>query len=137
MKPPPDRHWYLVSYDVSDDKRRVKVAKCLEGYGERLQFSVFRTFLSGRSLARLRWELSRKMAPEDGLLVIHLCPSCQARVEDRRGKRDWRQEAPVGFRIAGSAIMHPPTLEAPEADVPVLPDQKPSCKRKRSVKGAK
>ncbi|WP_306590433.1 CRISPR-associated endonuclease Cas2 [Geothrix sp. 21YS21S-4] len=107
MKHPPERHWYLVAYDVADDKKRAKVAKCLEGFGERIQYSVFRTFLSGRALARLRWELSRIMAPLDGLLIIHLCPSCQARIQDRKGKRDWKEEAPLGFRISGQSLKHP------------------------------
>lgn len=101
VKHPPERHWHLVSYDVRDDKRRAKVAKCMEGYGERLQYSVFRTFLSTRALARLRWELSRILDQEDGLLVIRLCPHCQARVQDQHGVRDWRSEAPLGFCISG------------------------------------
>lgn len=107
MRPSTDRHWHLVAYDVSDDKRRAKVAKCLEGYGERIQFSVFRIYLGLRALARLRWELTRRMAPTDGLLIIHLCPSCQGRIQDQRGKRDWTEEVPLGFRVAGSGIKHP------------------------------
>jgi|TergutMp193P3_1026864.scaffolds.fasta_scaffold02082_1 CRISPR-associated protein Cas2 len=106
VKHPPERHWYIVSYDVSDDKRRAKVAKCLEGYGERMQFSVFRTFLSRRALARLRFELSQKMDNTDGLLIIHLCPSCQSRIQDRHGSRDWRSEVPLGFKITGDTIKH-------------------------------
>lgn len=33
--------WYVVSYDVSDNKRRNKVAKLLDDYGDRVQYSVF------------------------------------------------------------------------------------------------
>ena len=32
---------YLVAYDVSDDYRRSHIAKILQHYGERLQYSVF------------------------------------------------------------------------------------------------
>jgi CRISPR-associated protein Cas2 len=32
---------YLVSYDISDPKRLRKVARSLEGFGVRLQYSVF------------------------------------------------------------------------------------------------
>ena len=32
---------YLVAYDVSDDYRRTHIAKILQHYGERLQYSVF------------------------------------------------------------------------------------------------
>ena len=40
--------WYLVAYDVRDPKRLREVAHHLEGYGERLQFSVFRCRLTER-----------------------------------------------------------------------------------------
>lgn len=33
---------YLIAYDISDNKRRTRIAKLLEKYGyERIQFSVF------------------------------------------------------------------------------------------------
>jgi CRISPR-associated protein Cas2 len=108
VRHPPERHWYIISYDVSDDKRRSKVAKCLEGYGERLQFSVFRTFLSRRLLARLRFEICQKMDDTDGLLIIHLCPSCQSRIQDKHGSKDWRAEAPLGFKITGNVVKYLP-----------------------------
>jgi CRISPR-associated protein Cas2 len=36
----------VVVYDIPDDKRRRKLAKFLEGYGRRVQFSVFECFLT-------------------------------------------------------------------------------------------
>lgn len=32
---------YLISYDIAVDKRRTKIAKLLEGFGQRVQYSVF------------------------------------------------------------------------------------------------
>ena len=32
---------YVISYDISENKIRNKVAKILEGYGKRIQYSVF------------------------------------------------------------------------------------------------
>ncbi len=133
MKAGPERHWYLFSYDVSDDKRRAKVAKCLEGFGERVQFSVFRVYVSPRSLARLRWELSRRMDSADGLLVIHLCSSCQARVQDQRGKRDWREEAPKGFRVSGEPIKHLPAEEPQSSPGSTSTSPKPRPRKPRSM----
>lgn len=65
--------WYLVSYDVRDPKRLRKVAKRLEGYGSRVQLSVFRVRLTRDTLEKLRLELTQLMAIEDDLLVIPLC----------------------------------------------------------------
>ena len=36
-----EKRSYLVAYDINDDRRRNRVAKILQGYGERLQYSVF------------------------------------------------------------------------------------------------
>lgn len=49
---------YLVCYDIEDDRERVRIAKCLEHYGLRVQYSVFEVHLSSKALLkRLRTEL--------------------------------------------------------------------------------
>lgn len=83
MKTHKNKQWYLVSYDVRDPKRLRQTAKCLEGYGVRLQYSLFRCHLTKRGIERLRWELSRIRSPEDSILLIGLCPSCAARINQR------------------------------------------------------
>ena len=69
-------HWWLVCYDVRDPKRLRKAAKHMEGYGERMQYSVFRCWLNPRSMEQLRWELTEILMPEDDVLFIPLCSSC-------------------------------------------------------------
>ena len=34
-------NYYLICYDIEDDGRRNRVAKCLERWGRRVQYSVF------------------------------------------------------------------------------------------------
>lgn len=92
------KRWQLVSYDIRDEKRLRKVAKLLQGYGTRLQYSVFRCHLSDRDLERLRWELTRIMTKEDDLLVVSLCNSCVARVRATNPDGQWPEEPP-GFII--------------------------------------
>lgn len=36
---------YLICYDIEDDRERNRVAKCLERYGDRVQYSVFELHL--------------------------------------------------------------------------------------------
>jgi CRISPR-associated protein Cas2 len=48
----------VVSYDISDDKRRRKVAKIMEGYGYRVQYSVFECELEPKKLSQLIRRLS-------------------------------------------------------------------------------
>jgi CRISPR-associated protein Cas2 len=83
--------WSLVCYDVRNDKRLRRVAKVLEGYGKRVQFSVFRCHLGGRELQRLRWELAKIMQEEDSLLVIRLCAHCIQGLKDYAPKGEWAQ----------------------------------------------
>lgn len=88
--------WHLVSYDVRDSKRLRRVAKLLEGYGERVQYSIFRVRLNAQKLEKLRWQLTELMSTEDDLLVIPLCERCAGRVDEHsRGDRsDWGDPPP-------------------------------------------
>lgn len=95
-----DKHWHLITYDVRDSKRLRKVAKKLEGYGERMQYSVFRCRLDRLSLEKLCWELAEMMKEEDDLLVMPLCPSCAERVPlHSTGDQSAWASAPPTFRI--------------------------------------
>ena len=46
-----ERNRYFVTYDISDDTRRTAVFKTLRGFGDHLQYSVFRCDLSPRQRA--------------------------------------------------------------------------------------
>ena len=70
--------WWLICYDVRDPKRLRKCAKHMEGYGDRMQYSVFRCWLTQRQTERLRWELTELLRPEDDVLLIPLCGECVA-----------------------------------------------------------
>jgi len=89
-----NRLWYLLSYDVRDPERLRRTARHLEGYGERVQYSLFRCRLSERQLERLRWELSRILAPEDDLLVIGICKACSARIRRNNALIQWEERQP-------------------------------------------
>ena len=77
--------WWLVCYDVHDPKRLRKVAKHMEGYGERMQYSVFRCWLTRRELERLRWELTELLDPVDEVMLIPLGGSCVSGIQSTHG----------------------------------------------------
>jgi len=74
------KNWHLITYDVRDAKRLRHIAKKLEGYGERIQYSVFRCRLDRGALEKLHWELNAIMDAEDDLLVVPLCNRCAERI---------------------------------------------------------
>ncbi len=51
----------LVVYDIPDDKRRNKLATFLEGYGRRVQYSVFECFLSLAEMRQLHQKIARRV----------------------------------------------------------------------------
>ena len=64
---------YLVSYDIRDPKRLRRVAKALEGFGARLQYSVFECPLDLTRLAKLKAELHGLVNhEEDQVLFVSL-----------------------------------------------------------------
>ena len=64
------KQWHLVSYDVRDPKRLRRVAKALESYGTRLQYSVFRCRLDARCWNGSTGNWLQIMEDVDDLLVI-------------------------------------------------------------------
>ncbi|NEP62230.1 MAG: CRISPR-associated endonuclease Cas2 [Symploca sp. SIO2G7] len=54
----------LVVYDIPDNKRRTKLAKFLEGYGRRVQYSVFECFLSLPKMRSLHTKVLKRVNSE-------------------------------------------------------------------------
>jgi CRISPR-associated protein Cas2 len=83
----------VVTYDVSEDKRRTKIHKVLKSYGQWMQFSVFECSLSETEYARLRARLSKLIKPEqDSIRFYFLCACCQNKVE-RIGGEEVRDDS--------------------------------------------
>lgn len=61
-----DRQFILIIYDIVDNKRRVKFAKLLEGYGTRVQKSAFEAMLSQKSYEKLVREIPRYINSASG-----------------------------------------------------------------------
>lgn len=73
------RRFYVVSYDIPDDRRRTKIAKILQGYGDRIQYSVFIVIARPANLQRLRAKLKQKIiATEDSIAMFDLGPFNEA-----------------------------------------------------------
>ena len=67
---------YLVSYDIANAKRLRRVAKTLESYGTRLQFSVFECPLDDTRLAQAKAALAAIInADHDQVLFVSLGPA--------------------------------------------------------------
>jgi CRISPR-associated protein Cas2 len=71
----------VVSYDIPDDKRRLKVMKMLRGFGHHAQYSVFECRLKRRDLRRLQKGLKALIREEeDDVRLYLLCEQCVPRM---------------------------------------------------------
>ena len=69
---------YLVSYDISDDKRRTRLAKTIKDFGDRVQYSVFECNLDSNlrdeMIARIENIIDQE---KDSVRIYGLCGSCE------------------------------------------------------------
>lgn len=65
-------HYFLLIYDISDDKRRTKLAKLMEGYGKRVQYSAFECWLNIRQYNKFMKEIEKIHHKEDNIRIYNL-----------------------------------------------------------------
>ncbi len=64
--------FWIVTYDIPDDKRRRKVAKLLEGFGRRAQYSVFECDLKKEDYNRMKSRLKKLVNPRQDNIRFYL-----------------------------------------------------------------
>jgi len=69
--------FYIISYDVSDDKRRTQIAEILKDFGTRVQYSVFECLLTEDQFTMLLRRLRLSIDPTtDSVRCYRLCQAC-------------------------------------------------------------
>ncbi len=72
---------YVVCYDISDDRRRTRVATALLDFGTRVQESVFVGHLDDELAERMKERLRRLVDPDwDKVHVFEVCAGCEKRL---------------------------------------------------------
>ncbi|MGI5879936.1 MAG: CRISPR-associated endonuclease Cas2 [Syntrophomonadaceae bacterium] len=71
----------IISYDISDDKKRRKFSKFISKFGHRLQYSVYEIENSERILNNIIMEIQNRFEllfdQSDSVYIIRLNPNCQ------------------------------------------------------------
>lgn len=76
------KHFYVVAYDIGDDKRRRKVVKLMESIGIRMNFSVFECMLTDIQYQNMCKKLTKLVIrKEDWVNIYPICTECYARIE--------------------------------------------------------
>jgi CRISPR-associated protein Cas2 len=70
--------FYLVSYDIPDTPRRTKIAKILDDFGDRVQYSVFECIIDQDLLEKMIDRLEKVVKlEEDSVRIYALCGNCE------------------------------------------------------------
>lgn len=68
---------YIIAYDITSDKIRDKVARCLELYGIREQYSLFKCNLSHRQFEQISSYINEIIDTQtDSVIYYPMCNSC-------------------------------------------------------------
>lgn len=71
----------ILSYDISNDKKRAKFSKYIKKYGHRLQYSVYEIENSEKILNNIIADINNKFIKvfdeTDSVYIFKLSPSCR------------------------------------------------------------
>ena len=91
----------LVTYDISNDRRRTKLHNALLNYGTPVQYSVFECLLDAAGEKAMRAAVRRVIRPRvDNVRYYTLCASCRARAVGQ-----WVSGSVVGRRSPSSFVV--------------------------------
>ena len=77
----------VVSYDISDNKRRERLRKALLTFGNPIQFSVFECDLTRRQIETMQRVIRGIItAGKDNVRIYQICAMCAENVEIFGGK---------------------------------------------------
>lgn len=88
-----EKKFIIVSYDISDDKRRTKIHKALKAYGQWTQYSIFECNLTKTEYAKLRARLDPLIdINNDSIRFYFVCDACKLKVERIGGKEPLNED---------------------------------------------
>lgn len=73
--------FYIVSYDIPDDRKRNRVAKTMLNFGTRVQYSVFECIMDNKLLEKMTAKLNKLISEEDSVRIYALCAKCEGVVK--------------------------------------------------------
>ncbi len=75
------RSFYILAYDMADDKRRSRISKEMEAIGARVQGSVFEAYLTDKDLETLQKRILKILEDsEDSVRVYPICAICKEKI---------------------------------------------------------
>jgi CRISPR-associated protein Cas2 len=94
---PGKKHFIVVCYDITDDKRRSRLYRRLHKFGIGVQYSVFECLLNKSRFTEMKKMVKETIKTQKGDRIRYyvLCDTCRNRVQATDGVVD--QDVPVIF----------------------------------------
>ena len=74
--------YYIITYDIRDDRRRNKIFKLLNGYATPVQFSVFEGHVRREDIVMLQHQVRKLMhSRDDSVCFYRQCARCVEQIE--------------------------------------------------------
>ncbi|MHA1294251.1 MAG: CRISPR-associated endonuclease Cas2 [Promethearchaeota archaeon] len=74
--------FWIISYDIKDNKRRNCISQELKNHGSRVQYSVFECLLPNEKAKKLINKLAGMISPKkDSIRFYKLCESCHSKIQ--------------------------------------------------------
>lgn len=72
---------HVIAYDISDDSTRLRISKLLEGYGQRVQESVFECLLDEKQLKLIVENMKKLLKTGGNIRIYQLCKACSRKAQ--------------------------------------------------------
>jgi CRISPR-associated protein Cas2 len=77
-----DKQFWLVVYDIPDDRRRTRLHTALLDFGTPVQYSVFECLVTAEEFKKLQARINKIIRPrKDHVRYYFLCAACVERVQ--------------------------------------------------------
>lgn len=76
-----NKGFWVVAYDIADNRRRSRVIKIIQRYGVRANYSVFECMFTQKQLESVRERILKVISlSEDSVIFYPLCRDCYSKV---------------------------------------------------------
>ena len=74
---------YVVSYDITSNRRRRRISKCLENYGRRIQYSVFECDIDEKRYKQMYKDILKETdgMTDGSVRFYYLCGNCITKMQ--------------------------------------------------------
>jgi CRISPR-associated protein Cas2 len=81
-----EKQFWVIVYDIPDDRRRARLHTALLDFGTPVQYSVFECWVTAAEFKKLQGKVRRLIRPrKDHVRYYYLCAACVERAQNNRG----------------------------------------------------